>query len=517
MKYITNFIRTFFSLLAGFDPKVVAISSAHMQIRYIAIGFMLIFTSSLAFLGGFEISETFTHILIFRLLIASGYAVFIFCIDFFFVIYMQGTSAWVMGFRIAISILLSLFVALPIPLHLSKDKVESTLQQQSITAIANADSIHFNKIEQLKQPLIDIESQMIKAQKDYVREGLTGHLGKYDDKLGSYKKDSIRYATSKAELDSTIKVLNQNHAVQKAVLEQKKDNDFFSKVECLFSLAVSNPYIGIPYFIFLIVIVMAETSVIIFKKSLDTAEDEYKLIQKKMVEKQKPLQDVLLNQRIAEEKNSAAFFNEQTENKFKKARMEAQKKELQNIIVWETYLKEAESGFKALGFENSEVYAKQIMQNFVVKNSTNNDVPTDILFCTVAMKETVASIINASEANNLLYHIFIWTLGNISYDEVHSKEFYRTARECYNNKTALCGEASLLIMALCKEAGIEAHFCEVTVDDAGKIVQHACVAIQRAGSYQLMDFAYKAFDIHHQEYKILSIDELNEKFKTWNQ
>lgn len=510
-----NFIRTFFCLLAGFDPKAVALTSVHMQIKYVAIGFMLIFTTCLAFFGGFEISDTFTHALSYRLLIAAGYAIFIFCIDFFFVVYMQGTSAWVMLIRIAISVLLSIFVALPIPLRLSSDKVDFALKQQKASEIATADSLHFAKIESLKQPIDDIEKEMIAAQKAYVREGLSGHLGRYEDKLASYRKDSVRYVLAKHQFDSVAGILNVNHAEQKAVLESKASDDFFSKVECLFRLAVSNPYVGIPFFIVLIVVVMAETSVIIFKKSLDTADDEYKLIQKKIVEAQKPLQDILLNQRIEEDKIIAGINKEQTEYRHKQSKMEAQKKELHNIIVWETFLKEAEKGFKDLGFERSEQFAKQMMQTMAERNADRN-AATDILYCTVAMKETLNAIKLKSDNNNLLYNIFNWTLENITYDEAHSKQFYRTARECYNNKAAVCGEATVLIMAFCKEAGIETFFCEVMKDDSGKPVQHACVAVPRANGYQLVDFAYKAFDIPHKEFRILSMEELNQKYTNWN-
>ena len=134
------------------------------------------------------------------------------------------------------------------------------------------------------------------------------------------------------------------------------------------------------------------------------------------------------------------------------------------------------------------------------------------------MSQQVEEIKKSSNKDNIAENIFSWVVKNISYDNDHSKEHYRTAKETYDERRGLCGELSVLYIAFLRSVNIECNFCEVTKDNTGADVAHACIIIKgEDGTNQLSDVAYKSFAIQHIEYKELTDTNLKEKYDSWNQ
>ena len=133
------------------------------------------------------------------------------------------------------------------------------------------------------------------------------------------------------------------------------------------------------------------------------------------------------------------------------------------------------------------------------------------------MVHQVDEIRKASTNDTLAENIFNWITDNIAYDNDHSKEHYRTAREVYNEKRGVCGELSVLYITFLRSVNIQGSFCEVTRDNSGKEISHACVMIRNSdGSTHLSDVAYKCFRIEHTEYREFTDAELKTKYENWN-
>ena len=73
-------------------------------------------------------------------------------------------------------------------------------------------------------------------------------------------------------------------------------------------------------------------------------------------------------------------------------------------------------------------------------------------------------------------------------------------------------------MSFLRAVNIDCSFCEVTKDNTGKEVAHACLIIKTSdGKAHLSDVAYKAFTIEHAEYRELTDTELKSRYENWNQ
>ena len=114
--------------------------------------------------------------------------------------------------------------------------------------------------------------------------------------------------------------------------------------------------------------------------------------------------------------------------------------------------------------------------------------------------------------------LFNWILTNIMYDNEHTKCHYRNAKETFNNRRGICGEMAVLYMAMLRYMGIKAQYTEVKIDLNGEQVNHACVTIYPVDATPYMsDIAYKSKEIKHQEFRIISDNDIETIFKNINQ
>ena len=119
--------------------------------------------------------------------------------------------------------------------------------------------------------------------------------------------------------------------------------------------------------------------------------------------------------------------------------------------------------------------------------------------------------------------LFYWMWKNILYDfekleamEEEKSDSYRDSIEVLEHQRGVCGEQTILYVAMARTIGLTANYVSVTVDDKGESVCHACAGVFVSGRTILVDPAYRTFDIQHQKYEVLNDEEAAYLFKFWD-
>lgn len=501
--------------LSGYDWNIVQHTSSDTQIKLSAAGGLLVFVLFLSLFGGYKIGDIVYPIGYTKYFFACCFSACITSFDYFIIVFIKSKDINIIRTRLAISVLLSFFVALPLPMHLAKDKIEATLSKENAAAITACDSSFQVDIENAKASLNAKEKTMDSSLRSFVREGLTGHLGKYEDKYHLYKKDSMAYALEKIETDSIIQIMAANHAVEIKILQDVKNTDFISRAECLFKLSIKYPFIGFMVLAIIIVIVAFDTAVVTFKGSYSKAEDDYNFWSDEINKRETVNNKILLDQRAEISRNELKLNAEKERIKADAERFSLLEKQLNDKIVESTFIELLKKKAKENGLEDFYENINEIVNKY--KHQANNKSCENIFHVTKPMQTVIDSIKENSNEVNLMHNVYSWVLKNITYNTEHTRNYYQTAAQTFNSKTGICGEISNLLIAFYRTLAIECFFCEVTKDDTGKEVTHACVAVKRGNNYQLIDVAYQSFDINHEEFRIITDDELALKFKHWNQ
>lgn len=136
---------------------------------------------------------------------------------------------------------------------------------------------------------------------------------------------------------------------------------------------------------------------------------------------------------------------------------------------------------------------------------------------TQAMLETTKKIVaEASTEEDKAKAIFEWFEANIVYGEKRRGEVgYRSSSEVFNTAEGVCGEMAILFMVMGRVVGLKADYALVDKDYKGDKVNHACVAVNLSRKIILIDPAYHTFNILHHSYKVLSDEELVNRFKSY--
>jgi translation initiation factor 2 beta subunit (eIF-2beta)/eIF-5 len=207
-----------------------------------------------------------------------------------------------------------------------------------------------------------------------------------------------------------------------------------------------------------------------------------------------------------------------------------------NIILTEIHSKillnslideHLQNKLKSMSFEFGLHNSQALIENYLeltkpkknITESVDNSQAVDNLFyLNPLVKQEITAIYQnfKDDKKQLVLNLFNWLVNAIEYDENHRDDIYRNATETFISGKGLCGEMAILLIATFRYFNINASFVEVTVDDKNKPVAHACVSVIIDGKEQLIDPAYKSFEIKHQSYKVLTDDELLERFRYWN-
>jgi hypothetical protein len=78
-------------------------------------------------------------------------------------------------------------------------------------------------------------------------------------------------------------------------------------------------------------------------------------------------------------------------------------------------------------------------------------------------------------------------LANISYDASHMNQTYKNSVELWRDKKGVCGEMSYLYIACARYVGLDAAYINVEVDCFGSLVNHACAGVTMPPNYLATD------------------------------
>lgn len=155
--------------------------------------------------------------------------------------------------------------------------------------------------------------------------------------------------------------------------------------------------------------------------------------------------------------------------------------------------------------------------NIVVDKQRKNYY-TQMYYCTTPMKKLADELFH--NANGDYFHfargVFDWAVQNIKYQDSHDLSHYKTGRETFISKSAVCGEMAIFLNALLKYKAFNPNYIHVDVDYRGEKVNHACSSIEVNGKPILIDVAYKQFDVSHQRWNKVSDNELINNMIAWN-
>lgn len=140
-------------------------------------------------------------------------------------------------------------------------------------------------------------------------------------------------------------------------------------------------------------------------------------------------------------------------------------------------------------------------------------------YCTAPMKKLADELWAKSKHNTYRYSkaLFNWCLDNIQYQETHALDHYKTSRETWNSRVAICGEMSIFFNAMLKYKGIQCNYIHVDVNDKADQVNHACSGLKINDKMVLVDVAYQTFDISHQKWNVVTDEDLILNMQSWNQ
>ena len=129
---------------------------------------------------------------------------------------------------------------------------------------------------------------------------------------------------------------------------------------------------------------------------------------------------------------------------------------------------------------------------------------------------TVALVVaNASDPVDRSKAIFDWILAHIEYGKTRRGPVgYRTSLETFTTREGVCGEMAILFVAMATLAGVPSAYVSVRRDPRGREVRHACASIldPRTERPILVDPAFLAFGIDHEEHRFLNPSDLDRRF-----
>lgn len=504
--------------MGGATFDVIKHCSPDTKTRYSNLAFSLVLSTVLAVIGGYDIAHQFTTAMAFCFSVAILWGLAVFSFDYFLI--NGGAVSGIFKYiRIPVGLANVFITITALFVLLNQSTIDTNIRLANANKISKCDSAYLSGKEE-RYAQVDERKKHIDEyhQKNCVPEALNGHPGiEYDKKHSLCITTNNEIANETIKLDNAEKMFIEAYQTEKEALQGITSNNFFAKAKLLPGILTGNMLILVLAICLFIFLGYVELQSILMKWSIDPA-DEYHtnlrtynanrkgLLTSQMENEVSTEKDkILLNKKITDEEMTQQKFNADMDAADAKALRELEVKGKIEIL--------RKKGYDATADDLEEVWKQYINSGSKSQGNT-----IDIFKMSQSMAHQVEEIQNASTNENIAENIFNWVLTNITYDTDHSKEHYRTAKEAYNEKRAVCGELSVLYMSFLRAVNIDCNFCEVTKDNTGKEVAHACIIIKDSnGKEHLSDVAYKSFTIEHAEYRELSDTELKSRYDNWNQ
>lgn len=514
---INYFLKTIYRL-GGATFVVLRNCSPDTKTRYSNLGYSLLLSTALAFVGGFDIAHQFTPVAYYCAAVAFMWSVAVFSFDYFLI-----NGGIVSGFfkyiRVPVGLANVFITTTALFVLLNQSTIDSNIRLANAAKITACDSAYLKDKEGRYSNVTERKNDILKYHKDRCEpEARNGHPGKE-----YYKKHALCITTDSliaidvVKLDSTEKTYNSAYLTEKEALQGITSNNFFAKAKLLPDVLNDNVLVLILAICLFIFLSYIELQAILMKFAIDP-NDEYHINLRKYNADRKGLLASQMENEVATEKGKIFLGKKIADEEMIQQNFNADMTATDAMALREMEIKGRIKILRRKGYDATADNLEKLWQEYLGKLNETSRTVADIFNLTQSMMQQVEEIKAASAPDKLAENIFTWIENNISYDSEHSKEHYRTARETYNEKRGVCGELAVLYMSFLKAVNIECSFCEVTIDNSGADVQHACIMIKNnEGQQHLSDVAYKAFTIDHKQYRELSDDELRSKYDNWNQ
>lgn len=509
-------MKRIFYRLGGTTLDVIQHCSPDIRTKYQNLAYSLLLSTGLATIGGFDIARQFTNVLAICIGVALLWGIAVFAFDYF--INNSTGKGFFKLIRIPVGIANVTITVIALFVLLNQSTIDSKLRLANSGKITASDSSYLlNKNLRYAQVEEQKKNREVYHQRNCVPEALLGHPGpKYEQKHVLCVNSDSAIARETARLDTAEKTYFAAYQIERDGLLQVKNNDFFAKALLLPDILGANKLVLLLAICLFISLVYIDLQSILMKFSIDQ-DDEYHTNLKAFTANYRGLtsskldhdqtlnrKKVLLNQREADEEILEMDFE---------ADMKATDAKLLRVLEVQGKI----DILRSKGYDELVDELEKILKKYTSGKDAGQAGVAEIFRMTQAMHHQVEEIRKNSTAENLAENIFTWITENITYDQEHTKEHYRTAREAFNEKRMLCGEGSVLYIAMLRSLGIKSAFVEVFKDNSGKEVAHGCVIIKNAdGTSFLSDVAYKAFKIEHIEWRELTDEELYTKYQNWN-
>lgn len=510
-------MKRFFYRLGGTNYDVIRHLDADTQTKYQNIARSLLLSTGLAFIGGADVARQFTHTIAICIGVGLLWALAVFFYDYF-IINSGGGNIFFKIIRVPVGICNVFITVTALFVLLNQSTIDTNLRLTNAGKITNCDSAYLAG-KQIRYAALEEKQKNRDAyhQKNCVPEAGRG----YPDKLYA-KKHSLCITTDsaiaqdRAKLDTAEKTYFGKYQVEKEALLAVNTNDFFKKASLLPDIIRSNLLILVLAICLFVFLSYLELQSLMLKFSISTT-DEYHVNLRTYLANRKGLASAKMDNQLTKDREQILLDKKNTDEEVIDMHFKADMQAIDAMAIREYEIQAKKEIAIRKGYPATAEELDKLLQKYTRRNAEGIGIAAEIFRMTQSMVQQVEEIKKSSTPDNLPENIFNWVLNNITYDNEHTKEHYRTARETYNEKRGICGELSVLLIAFCRTAGIQSSFCEVTKDDAGKEVSHAAVMIKQTdGSSHLADVAYKNFRIEHKEYHELSDIQLQAKYDSWN-
>ena len=504
--------------MGGATYDVIKHCGPDTKTRYSNLAFSLILSTLLAAIGGYDIAHQFTTAMAFCIAVAILWGLAVFSFDYF-LINGGGVNGIFKYIRIPVGLANVFITITALFVLLNQSTIDTNIRLANANKVTKCDSTYLSGKEgrytQVEEQKKNSETY---HQKNCVPEALNGHPGpEYDKKHALCITTNAEIAMEAAKLDSTETTYYTAYQTEKEALQSITSNNFFAKAKLLPGILTANKLILVLAVCLFIFLGYVELQSILMKWSINP-DDEYHINLRTYNANRKGLLASQMENEVSTEKDKILLGKKITDEEIKKQKFQADMNAADEMALREMEAKGKIEILRNKGYDATADNLEEVWKQYINSGSKSQGDAADIFKMSQSMAHQVVEIQKGSTSENLAENIFNWVLTNITYDTDHSKEHYRTAKEAYNEKRGLCGELSVLYMSFLRAVNIDCGFCEVTKDNTGKEVAHACIIIKNSvGKAHLSDVAFKAFTIDHAEYRELTDTELKSRYENWNQ
>ncbi|MCP9769429.1 transglutaminase domain-containing protein [Lacihabitans sp. LS3-19] len=530
-------------LLAGVKYSIIQQCGHLVKQKYRNVGVAQVLAMIIASVAAYDVAHNFTESKVALITASLGWALCIGLFDFFLIT--SPKKHWTLDLlRYVVALANQLISIAAIFVLLTGASLQNKINADRSLRSKNVDVAYQNAMENRWKEYKDLENEKNEYHKrECMAQAKNGFPGPLYDRLHTACiQNDASLKTMKSILDVAETPYKKAYDDERTSIQSESSNDFFIKIQYLPDVLFNNWAKGMFAGCFFIMFFYLETIAISTKSNIDPS-DEY---HQKLADDEKQQDEIQMTKKEEEkikEANKLEIDGKQAAAKHAQKLYEFYQELGKQVFLNETDYKLFNNLVETYGFTQTKPVLEKMAealrkmqglqqgQNF--ESFETIDIPTNDEPIKNPYKPKAEGVFKINQAiidlcenfkndaktpHEITNRIYTWVHENITYDDVHTGDFYRTALESFRARRSICGEMSVLIMAMLKYFGIECHYLRVTVDNMGEECSHACVGIVNEGKLQMIDAAFHEFDLQpqHQVYEFVGDAVLEERFKKWN-